>query len=624
MPRPPLPQPRPPFKTVLSEGESFATKYVRRPPPPLEAIDAEAAASRMQAFAAGKIPLDQQTEEDLRVLIDHTTPENKEERLGVARHVYGVGAFGRMVEREIVAAALSSAHPSRPKLHKDVDALLAPRNVIADRAEQGRAFRDVTGFGIAHLRHGLVNLLDDDNQVAVTLSADIAGNLAGDPRFSPALKLIAAAHRGERPADARASAAAAVRAAKGGEREQAVGDSLIFKSDEERVDLAEQGLALLAEPDLAPEARQIAVLGLITALAPEATPAKRSLRLLMDMAPGFGNVRAFEAMLESGEAAFAAFERGDYAEGGAETVATFFNALGAVAGIGTPVAAAASRSVRQTLKRSLRRGVERGAERRAARSVGKADAARRRTETMTNRPVGRQLEPEEWKAYRDVVKDLPPKVQRSVITRLHQAIGDAGELFFEPILQRWKPKSLSSAQLMRRRAREIARGELKPSKAARKHAATLRKSRNGHTVEADALVDDVVIIREGNSIYIIDSKNGPKLKPTEIEIKTGKTRTKQNSAYIENSKPTLAVESPNQTLNDYIYVHINQDEWKSHLQKSLKFRLKSLTRDLDLTDYEVRALNRKILKIFEVADFEEWTRIFLTELAAGSIVRQVK
>lgn len=583
-----------PQTSVLASGQSFQEKFGG--PVALESIDADRHVKRIAAIEAGEIGLDRVQNEDIDKLIRHSTMETRQDRLNLAAKLLGQTPMARIVRREIadVAQRQTSARQrgarvdpksiaqlstldgapgsAADKLHR----LRKVHEAMGDRRAAGAMFRKQTGFGIGHGRVDEVILLDDDDRPVIRLASDTAQMLAGDRRFDKALKLLKQAHLGGRPENLTAQIAAAIKAAEGGARDRAIGDGWVFEETADRIKLAEGSFRALSRPGLPPAARALAIQTLTTALAAETMPRERGLQMLMDTVPLLGNLRAAEATIESGKAALAAYRRGDNAAGGREAIATLVNAFGAVAGTATPVAAVAKRSViKVTLQRNKRLKSADTEERRQAKLQGVPEAARQRAEGIANKKFGTQFTKQEWEAYNAKLDELPQDLQKLAKNHTRQIVGRSGEYFMHDIIKRWKPGTLTGAELDRLRAIEVERGFRDITPELSKRFDRLKFSRDGKTVHADGIVPDAQAISEGRRLRLKNLKPGNNL-PMAAEVKTGSSRSDQKFSYAQNGNLESKKYKNPRTLNSTAFFKPSNDEWRVYFDESIQFSMKEL------------------------------------------------
>lgn len=628
-----------PHSPVLSGGQSFQEKFGG--PVALESIDAERHVKRMAAIEAGELGMDRVQDEDFDKLIRHANPETKQDRLNLATKLLGQTPAARIVKREIVDVAmrehlarregraleagsirqLSALDGAEVSPADKIHPLQRVREALQSRRDAGAMFRKLTGFGIGHRREDAVMLLDDDDRPVIKLAPETAQMLGGDRRFDNALKLLKQAHRGDRPENLSAQIAAAVKAAEGGERDKAIGDHWIFEDTADRVAVAEESFAALSSRDVTPAERTVAMLTLTTALAAETMPRERALLMLMDTVPLLGNLRAAEATLESGRAALAAFKRGNTNAGVREAGVTVINALGAIGGLGTPVAAITKRAaVKATMKRNQRLNIVDTSEKRQAKSQGVPEAARQRAEDMANRKFGTQFSQQDWVDFNGKLSELPRGLRSIASNHLRLIIGRSGEYFMHDVIKRWKPKALTGGEFERLRAVEIERGIKQISPELKELLGRLKFSRDGKTVHADGSIPDARAMTFNGRVRLSDLKNENNL-PMAAEVKTGGSRSSQNKAYAENADTREKNYGDPQSIDSVAFFKPNQDEWKKYYDESIQNSMRQLISSGQLSNKEASKIRRKLLDAAKVIDMQALYSAFISENVTAIALR---
>ena len=593
--------------TALDGGQSFQTKYMtslpERNPNPL----------LFDRIASGSLPLDRYRQEDVDLFLTGVTSKNLHEReqlvtryLGGDEKDLGWDKVGNYSLRSELGLVVDSEASSAPNTEGREERLNRVYEKQQDLYERGSVYRAVTGLGYGFAPDATVNLFNDADRIVATIDPKMASVLVSESRFLPSVRLFARLASGAEVPDLRAAIEEAIAEVS---KNNLQGDSWIFGSKEERVDAIMIGASKLRDGNLSAVERSILYQTLLFALAAEATPRATGLQMMMDMIPVIGQYRSVQRAGRSAKAAKEAFESGDIMEGAVQSGLVVLELFGAIGGSVTPAAAAASGTFRATVSRGVRVGKERGRELINAARIGRTDAAQLRVQEMARRAEGKQLEGIDRVSYNKFLTEMAPGEETKLKDMIVKAIGDAGEIFFEPILRRWSPEAISEASI--KKLELYARRE--GNKELLKEATELRKlleiSRNGKNARADALVRDVFIVYGPDGVKFVRRELDEGGKPIVVDVKTGEVRKKQIGIYEYNANREITHgDSP--TIDGHVIININGDEWRTVLRESLGRGISNYAIKNNLSKEMERKIYKGALEIYEVADLEKWMRYF--------------
>lgn len=605
-------------QTALSDGETFQAKYGKRTPAPLENTGEAAIAGwehRIRALEEGRVPLDQLRHDDIDMLIETSTRVSAQNREDIGKQILQGSTMADRVSRAVQTAIRTPATTTR-----DLEADRVALHSAIDRQRQiGADFRENTGLGLAKLRGPTANLIDGADRIAATVDVSTAAMVQSEARFAPGIRLFSRLVSGPKVPNLRAAVEDAVLAVS---KEQLKGDSWIFGSKEDRIEAVMLAASKLADEHISPVERAVLSQTLFLAIAAEAVPSAAGLQMMLDMMPFVGQYRAVQRADKSANAARKAFAAGDIGEGALQSAMVAFEVLGAIGGGVTPVVATGSRTFRSTVSREASVGLRRGREFLDARRVGGREAAQLRAQEFARRAVGEQLEGIDRQAYSDFLTRMAPGREGKLRYVVTQAIGDAGELFFEPILQRWRPGTLSEARAkkMEMLAEKTGRDDLLEK--AKEMRESLKISRDGRNARLDAKIGDVMLIKDPDGVKFIHAEVDKNGKPFGIDVKTGKIDWEQLQVYKHNANPEISTGEP-PSITGIAFLHVYGNEWRTVLRKTLRVHVNNYAKNNNISNQERDKIYSEILNIFEVADIKQWATYFGVENYLAAELRAV-